>query len=82
MDVVGCKKPLVVCIDCKHWQHSIATSALKRIVDLQVNRTRALADSLPNPALKLNAHVGAKPSLCLRSCRLYPVHSNFTMKSR
>ena len=53
MDVVGCKKPLVVCIDCKHWQHSIATSALKRIVDLQVDRTRALADSLPNPALKL-----------------------------
>ena len=23
IDVVGCKKPLVVCIDCKHWQHAI-----------------------------------------------------------
>jgi len=53
IDVVGCKKPLVVCIDCKHWQHAIAPSALKRIVDSQVERTKALADSLPNIALKL-----------------------------
>jgi hypothetical protein len=53
MDIVGCKKPLVVCIDCKHWQHAIAPSALRKIVDLQVDRTSALADSLPNPALKL-----------------------------
>ena len=28
IDVVGCKKPLVLCIDFKHWQHSIAQSAL------------------------------------------------------
>jgi Holliday junction resolvase-like predicted endonuclease len=53
IDVVGCKKTLVVCVDCKHWQHAIAPSALKRIVDSQVRRTRALADSLPNPSLKL-----------------------------
>ncbi len=54
IDVVGCKKPLVICIDCKHWQHAIAPSALKRIVDAQVDRTRALADSLPNIAVKLD----------------------------
>jgi Holliday junction resolvase-like predicted endonuclease len=53
IDVVGCKKPLVVCVDCKHWQRAIASSALKRIVDLQAQRTLALADSLPNLALKL-----------------------------
>jgi Holliday junction resolvase-like predicted endonuclease len=53
IDVVGCKKPFVVCVDCKHWQHAIAPSALKRIIDLQVKRTLALADSLPNPSLKL-----------------------------
>jgi Holliday junction resolvase-like predicted endonuclease len=54
IDVVGCKKPLVVCIDCKHWQHAIAPSALKRIVDSQIERTRALANALPNPFLKLD----------------------------
>jgi len=53
IDVVGCKRPLVICIDCKHWQHAIAPSVLKRIVDSQVERTRALADSLPNISLKL-----------------------------
>ncbi len=53
IDVVGCKKPLVVCIDCKHWQRSIAASALKKIVDLQTQRTHALADSLPNINIKL-----------------------------
>ena len=53
VDVVGCKKPLVLCIDCKHWQHAIAPSALRRIVDSQEDRTAALADSLPNPSLKL-----------------------------
>jgi Mn-dependent DtxR family transcriptional regulator len=53
MDVVGCRKPLVICIDCKHWQHAITPSALKRIVNSQVERTRAFADSLPNIALKL-----------------------------
>ncbi len=53
IDVVGCKKPLAICIDCKHWQHAITSSALKRMVDLQTQRTRALADSLPNVKLKL-----------------------------
>jgi Holliday junction resolvase-like predicted endonuclease len=53
IDVVGCKKPLVVCIDCKHWQRAIAPSALRKIVDDQTQRTRALADSVPNIALKL-----------------------------
>jgi Holliday junction resolvase-like predicted endonuclease len=53
IDVVGCKKPLVICIDCKHWQRAISSSALKRIIDLQSQRTQALADSLPNINLKL-----------------------------
>jgi len=53
MDVIGCKKPLVICIDCKHWQRAISPSGLRRIVDSQVERTEALADSLPNISLKL-----------------------------
>jgi Holliday junction resolvase-like predicted endonuclease len=53
IDVVGCKKPLVLCVDCKHWQHAIASSALRRIVESQIERTRAFSDSLPNIALHL-----------------------------
>ncbi len=53
IDAVGCKKPLVVCIDCKHWQRGLSPSALRRIVDSQVERTQALADSLPGVGLKM-----------------------------
>lgn len=53
VDVVGCNKPLVVCIDCKHWQHAISSSILRKIVNAQAERTRSLADSLPNPKLNL-----------------------------
>lgn len=53
MDIVGCKKPLVVCIDCKHWGHGLSPSALKRIIEAQVERARALAESLPNVSLEI-----------------------------
>ncbi len=53
IDVVGFKKPLVICIDCKHWQRAFSSSALHRIVDLQSQRTLALADSSSNISLEL-----------------------------
>lgn len=53
IDVVACRKPIVICIDCKHWQHMIAPAALRKIVDSQIERTSALASLLPDPALKL-----------------------------
>ena len=54
IDVVGCKKPLVVCIDCKHWQRGMTPSVLTRIVDAQTERTRALAEACPNVSFKLD----------------------------
>jgi Holliday junction resolvase-like predicted endonuclease len=53
IDIVGCKKPLVICIDCKHWRHGMSPSALKKIAEAQVERTRALSESLPNISLKI-----------------------------
>lgn len=53
IDVVGCKKPLVICLDCKHWHHRLSPSALAKIAEAQVERTRALAESLPNLAVEL-----------------------------
>ena len=49
IDVVGCKRPMVVCIDCKHWRRGLHPSAIRRIVEAQVERTRNLADFLPSP---------------------------------
>lgn len=48
IDIVGCKKPIALCMDCKHWHHGIYPSALKKIVLKQVERTSALAETLPN----------------------------------
>jgi Holliday junction resolvase-like predicted endonuclease len=53
IDVVGCKKPLVLCIDCKHWHRGMSPTALKRITEAQMQRTRALAESLPSADLKI-----------------------------
>jgi len=51
IDVVGCRKPLVVCVDCKHWQRRLQPSALRKIVEAQVERAHALVDTLPSAAL-------------------------------
>ncbi len=72
IDVVGCRKPLVVCIDCKHWQHSIAQSALRKIVEAQVERTEALAEALPNPKLKLECAQWAKAKFIPAILALFP----------
>lgn len=47
IDVIGCKKPIAICVDCKHWHHGMYPSTLKKIVEEQVERTFALAESLP-----------------------------------
>lgn len=47
IDIVGCKRPIAICVDCKHWHHGMYPSSLKKIVEEQVRRTFALAESLP-----------------------------------
>jgi Holliday junction resolvase-like predicted endonuclease len=53
IDVVGCRKPLVLCVDCKHWQRGLKPSALRRIVEAHLERAQALADTLPSASLKV-----------------------------
>jgi hypothetical protein len=54
IDVVACRKPIALCLDCKHWSRGISPSALKRIVEEQVERTLALSEALPSIACKLD----------------------------
>jgi Holliday junction resolvase-like predicted endonuclease len=53
IDIVGCRKPIAICVDCKHWHRGLHPSALKKIVEEQVERTFALAESLPSLAGKI-----------------------------
>ena len=80
IDVVGCKKPLVVCIDCKHWQRAISPSALHKIIDLQTQRTLALADLLPNIALKLECTKWEKAKFIPAVLSLIPSAIKFCQK--
>jgi len=50
IDVVGCRKPLVICIDCKHYHHSLHPAMLRKMVDLQVKRVEAFSQILPDAA--------------------------------
>ncbi|MHA1711394.1 MAG: hypothetical protein ACTSUS_04935 [Candidatus Freyarchaeota archaeon] len=47
IDVLGCREPLVVSVDCKHWRRGWRRSTIMRVVELQLERTRILADALP-----------------------------------
>jgi len=53
IDIVGCRKPIAICVDCKHWHRGLHPSALKKIVKEQVERTFVLAESLPSLAGKI-----------------------------
>jgi hypothetical protein len=53
VDVVGCKRPLVLCIDCKHWGRAMAPSVLGKVARAQADRAKALAEVLPNIKLQL-----------------------------
>jgi Holliday junction resolvase-like predicted endonuclease len=53
IDVVGCRKPLVLCIDCKHWHHGMHASTLTKMAAAQAERVAAFADSLPSTTIDL-----------------------------
>lgn len=53
MDIVACKKPIALCLDCKHWLRGMSPASLKKIVEEQTQRTFALSQFLPNLSVKM-----------------------------
>lgn len=47
IDVLACREPLIVCVECKHWRRGWGRSAVAKAVGVQVERTRALSSKLP-----------------------------------
>jgi Holliday junction resolvase-like predicted endonuclease len=56
IDLIACKQPQIVCVDCKHWQHGCNRAAIGKTVDAQMERTKAFEGSLQKfiEALALN----------------------------
>jgi len=46
IDVIGCREPIVACVDCKHWRHGWGRSASARAVEAQIERVKASARAL------------------------------------
>ncbi len=53
IDLLACRHPLVVSVDCKHWQHRWTSSPIVRVTEEHVERTRAFANTLPTFYMKL-----------------------------
>jgi Holliday junction resolvase-like predicted endonuclease len=53
IDLIACRKPLVLCVDCKDFHHRLSPSVMRRVVETQVERVRALANALPGLAIGL-----------------------------
>ena len=53
IDVLGSNKPLIACVDCKHWSHGWRNSAIKKAVEAQVLRTKVMAEALSSLQNKL-----------------------------
>jgi len=47
IDLLARMEPLIVCVDCKHWHHGWSRAAIVKVVEMQTNRTEALADAFP-----------------------------------
>ena len=77
IDIVGCRKPLVICIDCKHWRRGTAPSAVRRITEAQVERTRALAEVLPSVSLVLECSKWEKAKFLPAILTLMPASFKF-----
>ncbi len=44
IDILGFKKPLIICIDCKHWKRWGRSATMKSVTS-QIERTEALANA-------------------------------------
>ena len=47
VDIIGCRKPIIVCADCKHWHRGWTKSAITKATTAQVERTQALVKAFP-----------------------------------
>ena len=48
IDLIASKQPIIVSVDCKHWQHKWTRAPIIKAVEEHVRRTKAFADILPN----------------------------------
>lgn len=77
IDVVGCRNPFVVCIDCKHWRHGMHPSTLSKMAESQSKRVEAFADTLPSAPINIECRKWPRAKLVPIILSLLPAAHKF-----
>ena len=76
IDILAFKKPLILCVDCKHWKRGLKSS-LERIVKDQIKRAERLSQTLENSKLRRRVSMWEKIILVPIILSLTAVPSKF-----
>ncbi|UCE29698.1 MAG: hypothetical protein JSV85_02990 [Candidatus Bathyarchaeota archaeon] len=78
VDVIGCREPIIVCADCKHWHRGWTRSAIAKATAAQVERTQALAEAFPGLHEKLGTTDWREATLVPMILSLLPAPFKFS----
>jgi hypothetical protein len=53
VDVVACRRPHIICAECKRWSRGLGGSAVGRAVEAHVDKVRRLGENLPKLVRRL-----------------------------
>jgi len=77
VDVLGCREPIIVSADCKHWHHGWTRSAITKTIDAQMKRTQALANAVPTLREKIGLADWKEATLIPMVLSLFPAPLKF-----
>jgi len=77
VDVLGCREPIIVSADCKHWHHGWTRSAITKTIDAQMKRTQALANAAPTLREKIGLADWKEATLIPMVLSLFPAPLKF-----
>ncbi len=77
VDVLGCREPIIVSVDCKHWHHGWTRSAITKTIDAQMARTQALANVAPTLREKMGLADWKEATLIPMVLSLFPAPLKF-----
>ena len=77
VDVLGCREPIIVSADCKHWHQGWTRSAITKTIDAQVKRTQALANAVPTLREKIGLADWKEATLIPMVLSLFPAPLKF-----
>lgn len=77
VDVLGCREPIIVSADCKHWHHGWTKSAITKTIDAQMKRTQALANAVPTLREKMGLADWKEATLIPMVLSLFPAPLKF-----